>query len=260
MKAQHIIGTTTHARRGALKNAFRYSVDYALFEPDAFDAPASLRRNSFGLWSLDDRRHGGPRGAGFGVEWFRETLAMRGYYSAETKLMLLTQPSFVGIHFNPVSFWLAVDDGQLVAFVAEVNNTFGHRHCYFCAHDDFRPIKKTDAMHAEKLMHVSPFQQVEGDYTFHFDFDSDAINIRIAYKNGDEGVIATLTGPRRTATNLSLMWSAIRRPLGAGRVVALIYWQALKLYLKRAPFKWTPPPPEALISGGPGQAEKKAAE
>ncbi|MCV2873663.1 DUF1365 domain-containing protein [Defluviimonas sp. WL0050] len=245
---EHIQGHTTHARRGALKNAFRYGVDYVLCDHDTTERPWLLSRNRFNLWSLWDRHNGGPRNAGLGFDWFREELMQRGIPLDGTQLLLLTQPSFLWFHFNPVSFWIALRNDRPCAFIAEVNNTFGHRHCYFCAHDDFRPIGTTDTISAAKLMHVSPFQKVAGQYRFNFDFAADAIRIRILYENGAEGVVATLSGTRRPANSRSLLWAALRRPFGAARVLALIHWQALILWRKRAPFLKPPPPPAKLVS------------
>ena len=244
---EHVEAQTYHARRGATKNAFRYGVDYVLTDLTT-GAPPLLSRNRFNLFSIHDRHHGGPRGDGRGIAWFREQLRQRGFPLEGAQLLLLTQPSFLWFHFNPVSFWIAVKDGAPRAFIAEVNNTFGHRHCYFAAHPDFRPIERTEVIRAEKLMHVSPFQEVAGAYEFHFEMTERAFNIRISYKNGDQGVLATLNGLRRRATTGSLARAAVRRPLGAIRVLALIHWQALKLWAKRAPFLRKPPPPEPLIS------------
>jgi hypothetical protein len=248
MMMEHIQAQTYHARRGAVKNAFAYGVDFILCDLDASDHPWPLSRNRFNLWSLWDHKHGGQRGNGHGTAWFRQVLSERGFTLDGAQLVLLAQPGFLWFHFNPVSFWIALREGQPCAFVAEVNNTFGHRHCYFCAHPDFRPIQKSDTITAEKLMHVSPFQQVAGHYTFSFDMSDTAINIRISFDNGDNGVLATLTGKRRPATSASLLTAALRRPFGALRVVALIYWQAAVLYVKRAPFLKKPPPPDQLIS------------
>ncbi|MCK0139729.1 DUF1365 domain-containing protein [Aliiroseovarius sp. F47248L] len=245
---EHVQAQTLHARRGKLKNAFTYGVDFVLCDLTNSQTPALLSRNRFNLWSLWDKHHGGPRGDGRGVDWFREELATRGLTGNELRLYLLTQPSFLGFHFNPVSFWIAAKNGTPRAFIAEVNNTFGHRHCYFCAHEDFGPIAKRDAIIAEKLMHVSPFQKVAGQYRFNFGMTDTKFDIRILYENQDEGVLATLVGDRRPATNRSLIWAAVRRPLGALRVVTLIYWQALILYLKRAPFLRKPAPPKPLVS------------
>lgn len=245
---EHIQGQTTHTRRGELKNAFSYGVDYVLFGPDALKRPWCLSHNRFNLWSIWDRRNGGPRNAGYGFDWFRQQLAQRGFPLEGAQLLLLTQPSFLWFHFNPVSFWIALRHGQPRAFIAEVNNTFGDRHCYFCAYDDFRPIRVSDTLTATKLMHVSPFQQVRGTYSFNFDLSDNAVSIRINYENDNQGVVATLSGARSPATHGSLLGAALRRPFGALRVVALIHWQALILWRKRAPFLKPPPPPAAMVS------------
>ena len=247
MILEHIQAQTHHARRGALKNAFAYRVDYVLTDFGPM-SPLGLSHNRFNLWSIWDRHHGGPRNDGNGLEWFRDVLETRGFPTESAQMLLLTQPSFLFFNFNPVSFWIAMIDGAPRAFVAEVNSTFGQRHCYFCAHDDFAPIKRQDTLVAAKLMHVSPFQKVEGHYRFNFGMSGTDINIRISYENGDHGVLATLAGKRRPATDASLVWAALRRPLGAVRVLALIHWQAAILYLKRAPFLKKQPPPKQLIT------------
>ncbi|MEY8830086.1 DUF1365 domain-containing protein [Sedimentitalea sp. XS_ASV28] len=246
---EHIAARTHHSRKGALKNAFAYGVDYVLTDFDA-GWPALISRNRFNLWSIRDRDHGGPRGDGRGAGWFRDVLSEHGFDNPDARLLLLTQPGYLWFRFNPVSFWIAMVDGMPRAFVAEVNSTFGQRHCYFCAHDDFRPIVASDRMIAEKRMHVSPFQQVQGRYLFNFGMTETAINIRISYENGDQGVLATLSGKRRPATNRALLGAALRRPMGAARVLALIHWQALILAFKRAPFLRRQPPPAALVSDG----------
>lgn len=243
----HIQATTHHARRGSLKNAFCYGVDYMLSDLNN-DARGLLSYNRFNLWSIWDYRHGGARGNGIGAQWFKQELLARGLDLSGVQLVLLTQPSFLWFHFNPVSFWIAMRDAKPIAVIAEVNNTFGHRHCYFCAHDDFSPIEKSNTIHAEKLLHVSPFQKVAGQYLFNFDITDAAISIRIDFRDGDHGVLATLSGKRKPASNRSLLKAAIIRPFGSARVVALIYLQAIILYLKRAPFTKTPPPPKQKTS------------
>jgi DUF1365 family protein len=244
---EHIKAQTLHARRGSLKNVFTYGVDYILSDLSVVE-PLLISRNRFNLWSIWDYRHGGPRDDGRGVSWFRVALSDRGFALEDAELLLLTQPSFLGFHFNPVSFWIALVAGKPCAIVAEVNNTFGHRHCYFCAHEDFRPIEKRDRITAEKMMHVSPFQKVAGQYHFNFDINAAAIDIRIRYENVGQGVLATLSGPRMAASNRSLLGAAFRRPFGALRVLALIHWQAVILYVKRAPFLKKQPAPERLLS------------
>lgn len=246
---QHIQASTYHSRHGSTKNAFGYDVDFVLSDLQKSDTTL-FSRNRFNLWSIWDYRHGGVRDQGIGLDWFKHQLSARDFDFNDTQLLLLTQPSFLWFHFNPVSFWIALRNNKPVAFIAEVNNTFGHRHCYFCANDGFTPIKKSQTIVAEKLMHVSPFQKVKGQYSFNFGFSDDSIDIRINYKNDNHGVLATLIGKRKTASSTSLLKAAIIRPFGALRVVALIHFQALALYIKRAPFTKPPKPPSLLISNG----------
>ncbi|WP_343032587.1 DUF1365 domain-containing protein [Tritonibacter litoralis] len=246
---EHIQGKTVHARRGDVHNSFTYGVDFVLCDLQDPRTPALLSRNRFNLWSVHNKNHGGPRGDGRGEVWFRELLAHQGLDPTGLTLLLLTQPSFLWFHFNPVSFWIALRDGQPCAFVAEVNSTFGQRHCYFCAHPDFRAIAPTDRLEAQKLMHVSPFQTVAGQYRFALDWGTQALRIRILYANKGEGVFASLAGQRNPARSSTLAWAAVRRPMGALRVLALIHWQALILWAKRAPFLNRQPAPPDLVSG-----------
>ncbi|WP_146344256.1 DUF1365 domain-containing protein [Falsiphaeobacter marinintestinus] len=237
---EHIPGVTTHARRGEIGNAFRYGVDFVLIDPDRDASLALFSRNKMNLASVHDCDHGGQIGDGTGVAWARMVLAERGLKDAQIKL--LTQPRFFGYQFNPVSFWLAFRGAELAAVIAEVNTPFGDRHNYVCHREGFAPIRSQDQITACKMMHVSPFQDVSGEYRFNFDIRPDRIGIRIAHLDGDQGVIATLSGPRQALSNGRLVSAFLRRPAGAMRTIALIYWQALKLKLKGARYRTRPEP------------------
>lgn len=244
---EHIAGVTTHARRGAIRNAFRYGVDYVLIDPEARRGPFLFARNGFNLASVHDRDHGGPLKAGRGATWARDILSDRGLRDA--RLLLLTQPRFLGYQFNPVSFWLAFRGADLVAAICEVNTPFGDRHCYLCHLPGFAPITAEARIEAPKRLHVSPFQDRDGRYSFRFDIRPDRIAIRITHLHGDEGVIATLSGPRKPATSLGLLSGLSRRPAGAVRTIALIHWQALKLKLKGARWRRRPAPVAEGLTG-----------
>lgn len=243
----HIAGSTTHARMGEISNAFRYGVDFVLIDPDARTGPALFSRNRFNLFAVHDRHHGGERGNGEGVSWAQKQFRAAGLNRA-AKVTLLTQPTCLGYQFNPVSFWLAHDGDDLLAVIAETNNTFGDRHSYMCHLPGFAPITPQDTITAVKLMHVSPFQDVQGTYRFNFLVDQNRISIRIEHKNGDQGVLATLSGRRTSMTNTSVLRALIRRPFGALRTISLIYWQALKLKLKGAVYRPRPTPPNKETS------------
>lgn len=248
---QTVTGQTYHKRIGGPDNAFRYGVDFVLTEPErAVSGPGLFSRNRRNVVALHDADNGGLPGKGLGVPWVRQVLKDHGLDDLhEARVLLLTQPRVLGYLFNPVSFWLVVDpDNALRAVIAEVSNTFGDRHSYLCHHDDLRPIGPNDTLSARKVFHVSPFQDVAGEYRFRFNLTDRHITIRIDLINGNKGLVATLTGKRAQMTNGRLLRALIRRPIGSVRVMALIHWQALKLKLKGARYRRRPEPPRAEVS------------
>lgn len=244
----HLKGETFHGRKGAVENAFRYHVDYVLLDPETARGPKLFGRNAKALVSLWDRDHGGAPGQGRGVDWVREVLAEQGLPGAGD-IKLLAQPRVLGHVFNPVSFWLCRDGaGALRVVIAEVTNTYGDRHSYLCHRDDLGPIEITDQIVARKIFHVSPFQPVEGSYRFRFDIRPDRIGIFIDYTAGNGGLLATLVGKLEPLTTWGILKTSLARPFGSRRVLALIHWQALKLWWKRAPFRSRPLPPAEEVS------------
>lgn len=250
-RIDHIAGQTYHGRKGAVENAFRYGIDYVLLDAEAkVQTPALFGRNKAGLMSLQDSDHGGVPKQGQGAPWVRDVLAQH-QITGVVKIELLAQPRVLGHVFNPVSFWLCRDqNGALTVVIAEVSNTFGDRHSYLCHHADLRAIKAQDRLHATKIFHVSPFQPIDGAYTFRFDITADRIGIWIDYERGEGGLIATLTGKRAPLSNLGILRAMLRRPFGARRVLALIHWQAVKLWWKGGGFRSRPTPPDKEITRG----------
>ncbi len=246
----HIAGVTFHGRKGGIENAFKYGVDYVVFDPEAeLTAPGLFSRNKRNLASVFDTDHGGVPKQGRGAPWVRDVLRENGLAQLVTRLELVAQPRVLGHVFNPVSFWLCYDDqGGLRVVIPEVSNTFGDRHSYLCVHDDQRVIAPTDTLTARKIFHVSPFQKVEGTYTFRFDISPEKLGIWIDYTAGNGGLLATLSGKRKPLTNRSILWACLRRPFGSRRVLGLIHWQAMKLWWKGAKYTARPTPPSQEVS------------
>ena len=248
----HINGMTFHSRKGDVQNAFRYSIDYVLLDAETLlRVPSLFTRNGRGVTALNDTDHGGAPTKGRGPSWVREILGTYGVKGV-ARVELLAQPKVLGHVFNPVSFWLCRRQGDdaLIAVIAEVSNTFGDRHSYLVHHTDMRPIMASDRLTAQKFMHVSPFQPVEGGYEFRFDIREDRVGVWIDYSQGKGGVIATLTGKRTPLSNRAILGMLVRRPFGSRRVLGLIHWQALKLWCKKARFRSCPKAPSQDVSRG----------
>ena len=247
-EVSYIRGETYHGRKGPLANAFRYSVDYVMLEPDRAVGPRLFSRNRRNLMSMYDRDYGGVPGAGRSTDWVRQVLADHGLPEM-ARIELIAQARVFGHVFNPVSFWLCRDGlGRLRVVIAEVTNTYGDRHSYLVHREDVAPIGRDDELLAKKVFHVSPFQPVAGEYRFRFDIRPNKIGIWIDYTVEGGGIFTNLTGLRQPLTNRAILAAAFRRPFGSRRVLALIHWQALKLWVRGAVFRNRPKPPIQEVS------------
>ena len=235
-----IEGRIWHGRAGDLTRAFRYSATYVALPITALEAGAlPIRPDRRGLWSIRTRDYGPRDGTGF-ADFIRAQLAPVGL--GDTEVTLVTMTRSAGYGFNPVSFWLARDAGGLRAVLAEVSNTFGERHLYLCRHSDNRPIQPSDRISGEKLFHVSPFLPREGRYLFRFDTGPGRFGAWVDWvgASGEVRLGTSLAGPAHALTAQSLRRAAWRHPLQAQKVMALIHWQAAKLFARRARFYQKP--------------------
>lgn len=240
----HICGQTYHGRHGEIKNNFSYGVDYVLTDLEKLKGPILYSRNKKNLVSLFDSDYGSLSCPESGLDWVQKVITEFGFESfSKGKVLLLAQPRILNHVFNPVSFWIIHDEfDDLRLVIAEVSNTSGDRHSYLCHHDDMSVIKKEHTLTARKVFHVSPFQEISGEYKFRFDITKQYIGIWIDFRNNDKGVLATFSGYRQKLTNKSILKALILRPLGSIRVLVLIHWQALKLKYKGATFRKRPMP------------------
>jgi DUF1365 family protein len=184
-------------------------------------------------------------------DWARGLCRQAGA-QADGAIWLHAFPRVLGYAFKPVSFWFCHRaDGALVAVIAEVNNTFGERHCYLLSEPDGAPLAQGREMRASKVFHVSPFCSVTGEYVFRFFNRSDRAIARIDHHDAAGPLLLTsLSGELVPADRSAVRRALFGQPLFTIGVIARIHWQALQLWLARVPFHRKPEPPEAFVSRG----------
>jgi len=239
-----------HSRREPVSNSFAYGIECLLLDEALLAGTRKSRLFSYGrpnLVSLHPSDHGIPDCDG--MEGARRVARDAGVSGIET-VLLLTHPRYWGYTFNPVSFWFLVGAADnLRAVLAEVHNTFGDRHGYFCKGENGADIGRDRWIVAAKRFHVSPFFDIAGEYRFRFLLDEARVAVRIVYDDGAGGGLDTaIAGSRRPFNDRELALSLLRRPFGAARTTALIHWQALRLWRKGVPFRRRPPPPTRGIT------------
>nr|WP_199068523.1 DUF1365 domain-containing protein [Chromobacterium sp. ASV5] len=245
-------GQVMHHRLRPARNRFLYPVFCLRLKLSALDTLS-------GFWFGVDRwrplslrsRDYGPRDGSPLLPWIRRHLRDAGL-ADDGEVWLQTFPRVFGYAFNPVSFWYCHrGDGRLIAMLAEVNSTFGERHCYLLSRADGGEITASCQLACRKLLHVSPFCRVEGHYRFRFVERPGRALVRIDYHD-PAGVLlhAAISGRIRPLSPGVAAAALLRQPLLTLGVVARIHWQALRLWLKRVPFFRKPSPPAAALSRG----------
>ena len=168
-------------------------------------------------------------------------------------IRLLTNLSYFGYCFNPVSFYYCFDaDGEtLQTIVAEVNNTpWGERDIYVLP--DSMDIGDRGVMRfrPEKKMHVSPFMPMEVEYDWCFTEPDERVTVYMANSSAGKRMFdASIMLSRTEITGGALASVLTRFPFMTLKVIAGIYWQALRLWIKRCP-----------VYRHPGKRQKIAAE
>lgn len=224
----------THVRHGKTRYVLTHRMWYLRLPLDEMQRLPRpwLGYERAGIARLLDRDFG--RGDRPLREWIDEALREGGQEPPGGRVDLVTLPRVAGLFFNPVSFWLCHDaDGRLRAVLAEVNSTFGERHCYLCRKPDGGVIEAHDQIVARKLLYVSPFIPVEGEYRFRFRESPGHLGIFISLVQGGRTILfASIAGALCPLTSWSMAYRLLRQPLPAARVLLLIHVHAARLYLR----------------------------
>jgi DUF1365 family protein len=237
-------GVVHHHRFAPVEHAFRYRLFMLYLDLGELDEVFAGRW----LWSTrrravaEFRRSDYPGPADRPLdESIRDLVERRTGHRPVGPVRVLTHLRYFGYGFNPVSFFYCFDRSERpVAIVADVSNTpWGERHRYVLR----ATANGVVDCHVGKQFHVSPFMPMDLEHRFRLTAPGERLFVRIEDRRDGEPVFsARLAMHRSEISGAALAGALLRFPWMTGQVVAAIYWQALRLYLKGAPYFEHPRP------------------
>ena len=248
MESRLCVGTVHHARTRPVRHAFSYSLLMAYLDLSELDEV--FRRRWF--WSTR-----GPniawfrRGDHFGDaaepldETVRNLVESRLGRRPRGPVRLLTQLRQFGYVINPISVYFCFEPGRdvldaivLDAIVLEVTNTPWGERCLYVLDQRNGGTSGDPSVHFfEKEMHVSPFMEMEYDYSFAVSHDEEAISIHMENQNEERRPFtASLALRKKPITGQALAFCLCSYPFMTAKTALAIYFEAFRLWLKRVPF------------------------
>jgi len=235
------VGSIRHRRFAPRTHAFEYPLFMAFLDVDRVRELMAASRltgyNRFNWAAFHERDHVGDP-----AEPLRERLRRIAAAAGETlpagPIRLLTHLRYAGYVFNPISLYYCYDEaGRLARVLADVSNTYGGRRAYWLRPMDDGTRRFRAA--APKALYVSPFMDFEVDYGFVFTPPAGSLVAHLnVTRRGEPDARrarlfdATLTLRHRPWTAATIRSTLARFPWMTAKVIAAIYWEALRLRLK----------------------------
>ena len=234
-----------HQRLAPRRYALRHSLFMLYLDLDEIGPLAQrlrlFSRNRWNLYSFHDADHlpeRGTAGVPLRARLVRYLAAQGMALPPQARIRLLTLPRIAGYVFNPISVYFCFEhaEGAPLCAIAEVGNTFGEHKLYLLP----RPSPEDGSLftlRVPKHYYVSPFSSLTLQFDFHLRAPGDALRLRIDDFDGERRVLRSgLRGQRRALGDARLAWYGLKYPLLTLKVIGLIHWHALRLWLRGVPW------------------------
>jgi uncharacterized protein len=243
------LGSLTHRRLMPRVHAFRYRLLMLYLDLDELGSVFQGRW----LWSIGRPNVAWLRRADYlgepGVpleEAVRRRVAEATGHRPTGAIRMLTHLRMFGHCFNPLTVYYCFDAaGRPEALVAEITNTpWNERHSYVltaAAGEGTAPpacSPRPGELRARfaKAFHVSPFMDMDMEYLWRFGAPDDDLEVYMSNRKSGRTIFdAHLELRRKEIGAAALARALLHWPPMTLKVHAGIYWQALRLWLKRVP-------------------------
>ncbi|MBS3954732.1 MAG: DUF1365 domain-containing protein [Methylomicrobium sp.] len=243
MNSRLVTGWVRHRRYVPKPHAFRYPVFMTWLDLDEVEQVMSISR----LWSKErfnlvsyyrSDYLGDPQMTI--ADAIKSRIQQQTGVSFEGRIILLTHLRYLGHSFNPVSFYFCYPEGdkQPRFILAEITNTpWDERFSYLLDTRDSPEHANKWSFRFDKSFHVSPFMPMDQQYHWRFSLQDKKLAIHMEVEQDSVScfdatlLLNTIPLTAQTMRNIPLHY-----PFMTLKVVAAIYWQAMRLWLKGIPF------------------------
>ncbi len=235
-------GWVSHQRLSPAAHRFRYRL--SMLHLDLGEAPRLFRGRW--LWSYQhpnlacvlrgDHLRGGHPDLETAV---RDEIQRQAEERPAGPVTLLTQPRYWGYSQNPISFYFvwSRDRRQIEWLLLEVHNTpWNEQHPYVLKVP--RSAGGVIDLRFDKAMHVSPFMDMDMQYRLQLRLRADdQLQVKLENWRDEQRLFSACMSLRfAPVTAASLAGLLVRTPFMSFKVVAAIYFEALRLKLKSVPY------------------------
>ncbi|WP_018693274.1 DUF1365 domain-containing protein [Algicola sagamiensis] len=231
MNSQIFVGTVRHRRFTPVKHAFEYPMFMPFIDLDE-------------LATLNEKVRGFGMGKWKPASFFRDDYLGQGSLKTavqdkveeltgervQGRVMMLCHLRYFGFYFSPVNFYYLYDERETWRFMlAEVSNTpWNERHYY--------AIPAGRSWENAKMFHVSPFNPISQTYQWKLREPKDAMMVHLEAHQASKEFDATLVMKAQPFDSQTLSFLLRKTPMITLKTVIGIYWQAFRLWIKKAPF------------------------